>query len=122
PLWGSTAMSAGRLRRSWLSPVAPTLAHAPVGVSQTNFVPICSSSLLPSCDHFCTTPSPLPASQTLSSLSMKQPSVPFGKTAFLPAFPLGSFAGTSDGSPQLLTTLPSRLNSMTGGAAFDGSG
>jgi hypothetical protein len=33
--------------------------------SQSPFVPICNSSL-PSCDHFCTTPSALPPIQMLS--------------------------------------------------------
>src|ERR1700758_4490913 len=46
--------------------------------------------------------------------------MPFGRTAFLPAF--GAPAGTIDGSPHELTTLPSGSNSMAGGDAVDFSG
>src|SRR5690348_17063132 len=46
--------------------------------------------------------------------------MPCGNTAFLPSFgPGGVLAGTSDGSPHALTTLPSSSNSITGGDALD---
>src|SRR5467141_1202697 len=122
PLEGSTAISAGSFNSVLLKPSRPTFPHAPpvaVPSSQRNLVPICSSRALPSCEYFWAIPSPLPATQTLSSKSTKQPWVPFGMTAFLPAF--GPVC-TIDASPQELTTFPSGSNSITGGEAVDFSG
>ena len=70
--------------------------------STTPFLPICSSSLLPSWVYFCTMPEGALAIQMLLSLSKWQ------------EWSLGS---KSFGSPQELTTLPSGSNSMIGGAS-----
>src|SRR5262245_13303973 len=72
------------------------------GLSHTPLVPIWSRRLLPSCDHFWTMPSPLPAIQMLSWWSTKHPWMLLGSTAR---------------SPQAFTTLPSRSYSRTGGDA-----
>ena len=96
---GSTAISAGWLR---LVVLLLKLVSSPHGPSQLLRWPICSRSL-PSCDHFCTMPPPVPAIQRLRSWSMKQPWMPPGMTV---------------GSPQAFTMLPSGSYSITGGAAF----
>src|SRR6202020_1788989 len=70
-------------------------------LSQTPLRPICSSSCLPSCDHFCTIPSALPPIQILSCPSTKQAWIDFG---------------INFGSPQAFTRLPSESYSITLGA------
>src|SRR6266851_7321114 len=99
-----------------LLPGSPQVGYAALGrlagPSQTPFVPICSNIVFPSWVHFCTTPSPLPASQMLSCASTKQPCGAFGMTA-------GGPFGVSVASPQAFTTLPAASYSMTGGAGSD---
>src|SRR5919204_455306 len=78
----------------------------PLGVpseeSTTPFLPICSSSLLPSWVYFCTIPEGALAIQMLLSLSTWQEC---------------SRGSSSFRSPHEFTTLPAASNSMIGGAS-----
>src|SRR3984957_11565251 len=93
-------MPAGLKNPVWLE-FRPFPLGEPSEESTTPCFPIWSRSLLPSCEYFCTMPSPLPVSHTLLSASTAQPWGVFGVVS---------------GSPNEFTTFPSGSNSITTGA------
>ena len=93
-------MPAGLKKPVWLALSAFPFAE-PSEESTTPFLPIWRRSLLPSCEYFCTMPSPVPVIQRLFSASTVQP---------------WGVLGVESGSPKEFTTFPAGSNSITTGA------